>query len=248
MNEKIISIPRIIAHRGANNVAPENTIMALNKAHELGAKWVEFDVMMTRDGIAIVHHDWKVNRTTNGKGFVRRLSYHQIEKLDAGSWFEPLFKDEKIPSLNKWLERCAQLKMGINLEMKATRKKSAKLLAEQIAIAIKSYWNTTLSIPLLSSFSINCLQAMREQSPDYLLGYVIDRWRKDIFNILDDFNCVSLHLNYKILSAKRVELIKSTGRKILAYTVNDKTIAKELFDMGVDAIFTDNLVLMNEFL
>ncbi len=94
----------IVCHRGANHLAPENTRASAQKAVELGADYVEVDVRTTADGTMIIIHDHKVDRTTDGEGFVRKLTADQIAKLDAGSWFDPTFKGERIPRLRPFLE------------------------------------------------------------------------------------------------------------------------------------------------
>src|SRR5215467_3741453 len=80
--------PLVIAHRGASALAPENTLAAFRLALLLGAHGVEMDVHLTTDGVPVVIHDARVNRTTNGSGAVSRLTVSQIAKLDAGAWFD----------------------------------------------------------------------------------------------------------------------------------------------------------------
>lgn len=89
----------IIGHRGASAYAPENTFAAFEKARELGADFIELDVQLTKDGKLAVIHDDKVDRTTNGTGFVRHFTMKELKKFDAGSWFSPSFQGEKIPDL-----------------------------------------------------------------------------------------------------------------------------------------------------
>src|SRR5438552_7543288 len=88
----------IIAHRGASALAPENTLAAFHKAKEIGAKWVEFDCMLASCGEVVVIHDETLDRTTNGLGRVIDYPYSYLKTLNAGSWFNPIFADEKIPT------------------------------------------------------------------------------------------------------------------------------------------------------
>lgn len=94
----------IVVHRGANHLAPENTMASARKAVELGADYVEVDVRTSADGVMYIIHDHKIDRTTDGKGYFRKLTSEQIDKLDAGSWFGPQFKGERIPRLRTLLE------------------------------------------------------------------------------------------------------------------------------------------------
>ena len=82
----------IVVHRGANHLAPENTAASARKAVELGCQYVEVDVRTSADGVMYVIHDPNVARTTDGEGFIRKMTSEQIDMLDAGSWFLDLIK------------------------------------------------------------------------------------------------------------------------------------------------------------
>lgn len=111
--------PPIIAHRGASKYTPENTFAAFRKAKELGINWVEFDVMLTADGEVVVIHDETLERTTNGTGAVIAQAYSYLRTLDAGSWFDPSFANEKIPTLREVIKLLNELDMFANIEIKA---------------------------------------------------------------------------------------------------------------------------------
>ncbi len=94
----------IACHRGANEYAPENTKAAAEKCIEWGVDYVEIDVRTSKDGVMYILHDPTLNRTTNGKGFIRQLTAEQIDQLDAGSWFDSKFAGEKVPRLDSYLQ------------------------------------------------------------------------------------------------------------------------------------------------
>ncbi|PVB63519.1 glycerophosphodiester phosphodiesterase family protein [Labrenzia sp. 011] len=96
----------IVCHRGASLVAPENTIASLEKAIDLGADVVEFDVRPSRDGILYVMHDAEVDRTTNGTGRIADMNSTDVDALDAGSWFGEEFAGERVPRLDAFLDVC----------------------------------------------------------------------------------------------------------------------------------------------
>lgn len=107
-----------MAHRGWSSVAPENTLAAIElAANTPGIQVVEVDVQLTRDHIPVVIHDYTVNRTTNGRGLVRLYTYDQLRKLDAGSWFSPAFKGERVPTLEQVL-RSIKGKCRLNIDCK----------------------------------------------------------------------------------------------------------------------------------
>ncbi|MGL4971324.1 MAG: glycerophosphodiester phosphodiesterase family protein, partial [Cetobacterium sp.] len=107
----------ILAHRGASGTAPENTIAAFKKAIIDGCDGFEFDVQQTKDGKLVVFHDWTLERTSNGKGYVREHTLDELKELDAGSWFGEEFKGEKIPTLEETLDLIPD-NMLINIELK----------------------------------------------------------------------------------------------------------------------------------
>jgi glycerophosphoryl diester phosphodiesterase len=86
------------AHRGASGFAPENTLAAFRLAERLGAPALELDVHLTADGVPVVLHDDSLDRTTDGRGQVQRLSLAAVRAVDAGRWFAPAFAGERVPS------------------------------------------------------------------------------------------------------------------------------------------------------
>ncbi|GMU92214.1 MAG: glycerophosphoryl diester phosphodiesterase [Candidatus Hydrogenedentota bacterium] len=109
----------VIAHRGASAYAPENTLASFKKAEEMGADWFELDCMLSRDHEVVVIHDDTVDRTTNGHGYVRDLTLYDLKQLDAGSWKEPEFAGERIPTLAQALDY-AKWKIGVYIEIKSS--------------------------------------------------------------------------------------------------------------------------------
>ena len=99
-----------IGHRGAAGHAPENTLAAIQKGIALGVDLVEIDVRRTADGVLVVLHDATVNRTTDGKGRVDRLSLADVKKFNAGN-------GEQIPTLEEVLKMTAG-RAGLMLELK----------------------------------------------------------------------------------------------------------------------------------
>ena len=91
----------VAVHRAANEFAPENTLSAIQIALDLQVDYIEIDVRQTKDGRSILLHDGNLNRTTTGKGPLKELSFEDARKLSAGSWFNPFFATEKIPTLEE---------------------------------------------------------------------------------------------------------------------------------------------------
>ena len=108
---------KIIAHRGANRHAPQNTLPASREAIALGLDYIELDLRTTADGLLVDIHNRTVDQTTNGRGEVKALRYRELRALDAGSWFSPAFKGTHLPLLGEVLA-LAKDRIGIYLDWK----------------------------------------------------------------------------------------------------------------------------------
>jgi glycerophosphoryl diester phosphodiesterase len=111
---------RIAGHRGHSTGAPENTLAAFRQAHELGGDGVtcETDLALSSDGEFVLIHDETVDRTTDGHGLVRNMTYSEIGKLDAGQWFGPAFVGERVPRLTDALRLAREFGIIFQLELK----------------------------------------------------------------------------------------------------------------------------------
>ena len=231
-------IPPVLGHRGASAYAPENTIDSFQKAFSMGAKWVEFDVMLSADGEAVVIHDETLDRTTNGKGKVIDYSFSYLKTLDAGSWFDPSFAAARIPSLREVIDFLVKHQMLANIEIKAQLGFEQQTVNTVLAL-LDAHWQKDLPAPLLSSFSLPTLEYLRESSSTCLLGFLMHDWLDDWETTCDRLNCISVNVNQEILDQEKVKMIKRTDRRLLSYTVNNAERARELFKLGVDAVFSD---------
>jgi glycerophosphoryl diester phosphodiesterase len=234
--------PPIIAHRGANNLAPENTLAAFAKVKQLGVNWIEFDVMLAACGEAVVIHDDTLERTTNGSGRVCDYPYSVLRTLDAGSWFAPEFSQEKIPTFKEVIELVKREKLYANVEIKSQPGQEEQAV-KKILADIAQFWPQERP-PLISSFSMLILKYVRQYAPDALLAILIDDWFSAWDELAEEYGCASLDINHQIVDAERVQAIKNTGKFVLCYTVNTPERARTLFSWGVDAVFTDNVDLI----
>ena len=232
--------PPIIAHRGASAYAPENTLSAFLKAAEMGAQWIECDIMQSASGELVIFHDEDLVRTTNGSGLLHESSYAYLKTLDAGSWFHSSFSGERIPSLQNFLQFLSNTGLCANIEIKARLGDEERMIA-RLQKEIKNCLDKHHHRILFSSFSLKSLQFLHTYLPNAYIGVLIDQWEVDLdINKLDKlFDCVSFHVNETILTKDKAKFIKEKGKILLAYTVNSKKRAEQLFSFGVDAIFTD---------
>jgi len=231
--------PPVIAHPGASLYAPENTLAAFRKAKELGVNWVEFDVMLTLDDEVVVIHDETLERTTNGVGRVCDFPLSYLKTLDAGSWFNPNFANEKIPTLLEVITLLNQFHLSANIEIKAQPGKEEATVKKVLSL-VEQHWNKEQAAPLISSFNLPILELVRKYSPTSRLGFLMDTWESDWKDTCDKLQAISVNVNQQWLDADKVNQIKVTQRALLAYTVNDPKRADELYAWGVDAVFSDD--------
>ena len=230
--------PPIIAHRGASAYAPENTLIAFVKAAQLGIRWIECDVMQAACGEAIIFHDETLDRTTNGKGYVERYPYTYLQSLDAGSWFDPIFSGERIPTLRALLEFLQNTAMHANIEIKALPGQEDALV-KIVAKEIMTHFGERANNILFSSFSVAALYALRRYLPHCQIGLLLHEWEADWEKTYDSLHCVSLHINHEIIFSYIAHQLKKDNKIVLCYTVNDPARATELYSFGVDAVFSD---------
>jgi glycerophosphoryl diester phosphodiesterase len=234
-----LKLPPLIGHRGACGYAPENTIESVRTAAELGAKWVELDVKLTKDSIPIIFHDEDLDRTTNGAGPVMMATYEDIKQLEAGSWYGDSFAGIKIPSLEEMIELLIELGLGLNLEIKPCP--SREIETAEVALDMLSrYWDDHDNL-LISSFSHVSLETARDVANDWHRGLLLEgrelpeNW-KDLCDYLD---CATVNIGTEMATREAVEQIMDYEKPVLVYTVNDPLLARRLQGYGVDSVFTD---------
>ncbi|MEX2648205.1 MAG: glycerophosphodiester phosphodiesterase [Alphaproteobacteria bacterium] len=238
MTPRFPPVPRVIGHRGAARLAPENTLAGLRKAKAEGATWVEFDVKLTADGIPIVLHDDTLERTTNGTGPVARLTLAEIARLDAGSWWGPAFAGERVPTLETALATLAELGLGANVELKPCPGREIET-GRVVGAFLARAWPAALPPPLLSSFSPEALEAAREVAPGIARGMLVHDRRAEWQILARRVDAVSVHTWRDFVTPDFAGAIRAAGYELLVYVVNDAAEARRLFALGVAAVFAD---------
>lgn len=231
------TMPKIIGHRGARGLAPENTLASFKAAADAGAKSIEIDVSVTRDNQTVIHHDMDVRRCTNGTGPVLTQTLAELKALDAGSWFSDLYVAEKIPTLSEALLSVKQLGLSLNLEIKPCdgwQVPTAEIVGKQLQIELKEDFPI-----LLSSFNIEALVTVGQFLPKVPLGYLTEAIPPDWEKRLRQAGAASFHCQGEFVTKDIVSAVQAAGFKFLVYTVNDVDYARQLLDWNVDAIITD---------
>jgi glycerophosphoryl diester phosphodiesterase len=234
----MISLLRVIGHRGAAGHAPENTLAGLKAAAGLGARCVEFDVKLTYDGELVLVHDDTVDRTTDGTGRVADLSLDEIRRLDAGLRFAPEFRGERIPTLAEAVNLAAELGLAVNIEIKPSSGQEAET-GEGLGRALARDWPAGRHPPLVTSFRPAALERLRAVAPWLPRGLLIWERPPDWLPTARRLGCRALNASHQHLDRDLVMAAKAAGLLVGAYTVNDAARAAEIAAWGVDAVITD---------
>lgn len=232
--------PKLFAHRGGGTLAPENTLAAMRKGHELGYQAVEFDVKLSADGVAVLMHDAVLGRTSSGRGQVNALTYDQLAREDAGSWHSPDYAGEPIPRFTQVAQWLIAHGMQANVEIKPCPGREVET-GQLVGSLCRDLWLGEAVQPLVSSFSAEALAAARSAAPTLKLGFLVQDFDQSHLQILQRLGCVSLHCHHAGIVQSSVDQLHAAGFRVMAYTVNDVSCARMLLSMGVDGLFTDRL-------
>jgi glycerophosphoryl diester phosphodiesterase len=237
-------LPAVVAHRGASLTDPENTIRAFDAAVEAGADYVELDVRLTVDAVAVVMHDLDVSRTTDGSGFVHALTLSEVKRLDASGGDGPR---AEVPTLREALELLSG-RAGVNIEIKNVPGEPAFDSPHEAAAEMVVRTLTDLAFPgpvLVSSFnwlSIERIQELDGAIPTgFLTSAVFDPGAALVY-VRSRGHAFVLPQAEALFEAGEafVEEAHADGVRVGTWTVDDPEAIGRLFTMGVDAVATND--------
>ncbi len=234
----MLILPKIIGHRGAAAYAPENTIAGIHTAADMGCMWVELDVKLTKDSVAVIFHDDHLQRITGADIQMKDITYKELQNLEAGNWFGESFAGEPVPTLEEALDAIIERDMGLNLEMKPCPSREVET-TEAALDMLATYWDEPDRL-LLSSFNIQSLEVCLDLAPDWARGYLLDtdipeNWR----DIADHLKASTINVNGNTITQEQIMQLAAYNKPLLAYTINDEERAEWLFEQGIKAIFSD---------
>jgi len=227
---------RVIAHRGMSGQYPENTLIAFDAVRHAGLKWIETDISMLSDETLIVFHDEVQGRTVAGNKLISDAKWKDFENADAGLWKGGQFVGQEVLRLETLLSWAKKHDMALILEMKChvnREYRSAELLAASLQIGPK----VTI---IVSSFNIDFLRCFRVFAPHVRIASIHSFFPENLNFLKTNLAVEAVHLDRKLISTSTdVMLFHQQGIKIRAWTVNDPSDAKDLFDLGVDMVMSD---------
>ncbi|MCJ7615644.1 MAG: hypothetical protein MUO43_03805 [Desulfobacterales bacterium] len=213
----------IMGHRGAAALEPENTLLSIRKAMEIGVDAVEIDVHLSKDKEIVLMHDSTLDRTTNGTGPVNNYTLSELKKYDAG-------KGETIPTLQQVME-LTDKKVILVIELK--EKDTEKIVVEQIKknglkdnVYVISFWHMLVKNVKKMDSGI--------KTGVLLVGCPVDT------SIAEQISADALVMKYTFVDAEFVELSHNNGLKVFIWNIDDPNLVKPFADMGVDGIGSNN--------
>jgi glycerophosphoryl diester phosphodiesterase len=229
--------PLIIAHRGASADAPENTLAAFALAQAQGADGIELDVQFSADGELVVMHNFTLERTTNGQGFVRNFTLAELRALDAG-------EGQSIPTLDEVFETLGP-RFLYNVELKTAVFRDNGLAA---AVADRIQAHCLEQNTVVSSFNPWAVRwARRHLTQSTWVAHL--NWKYGFIKYKHLLAPIQAsHPRYHLVDANYMAWAKKMGWRVHTWTVDEPAAAQRLVDLGVHAIITDKPRLIREHL
>jgi len=218
----------IIGHRGASGYEPENTLRSFQRALDMQVDMIELDVFVCKSGQVVVIHDATINRTTNGRGSIKNLTWRQLRHYKTA-------KGEHIPLLSEVLDLVDQRAI-VNIEIKDPQasKPVAQLIHEYIT---RDHWNPDNFI--VSSFHQDVIQEFHSMYPAIKTGLIVENKKIDPIDTANELHAHYVVLHYPLINKELIGRAHACRKKIFAYTVNSPTVAKKLQKLNIDGIITN---------
>lgn len=233
----------VFAHRGASNDYPENTILAFEKAIEMGATGLELDVHKSRDNKLVVIHDEDIQRTFMGKG---QVSDFTLEELKRFKNRKSMFRDNSkclIPTLDEVLDLIKDNKIILNIELK-TDVISYKDIEVDVIKLIEDY--NMESRVILSSFNHESIRKCKIINSEIKTGMLYHYKMAHPITMAKKINADAIHPNVELLSRELIKDCHKNNIKVNSYTVNSPILMSKLNEWSIDGMFTDYPELLLE--
>lgn len=215
---------KIIAHRGASNLKPENTLAAIKKAMELNADWIEIDIRITKDRNPVIIHDPVVDRTTNGQGIVKEMNISEIKKLDTGGGEAPPHLEEVLELVNE--------KIPLILELK---------VPDSFPIISKYLKDYDLEKIMFASFYHKQLLEIKKIESEIKTGAIFFAGPVKSHEIALNCKCEYIFPHKDFVDVSMVNECHENQIKLYPWVVDHSNELKVLGERGVDGIVTNRI-------
>jgi len=232
---------KIIGHRGAVNLAPENSLSSCYALKYINKNWIEIDVLLSKDNVPVIFHDKKLDRCTDLKGDLRKYTLNELKKTNNGLYFSKKFKNEKIPTLTEFILLCEKLSINIFLELKSYYSNNyEEKLVNEVVKRLKKYHLNKNEI-ILCSYSRNIIKLLKKKLPNYKRSLIVDYIPNDWIKFIFKYKCYSINIAYN----KNINIINSFKNSVIkipiyCYCINNIDDYKKLKKIKINGIITDN--------
>ena len=228
---------KIFGHRGSAGNRPENTLVSFQEAARAGADGIELDVQLSQDGVPVVIHDERVNRTTNGEGWVKDLTFAELRALDAGSSFSEEYRGEKIPSLDEVLAWLKGTELVVNVELKTGLYRYEGIEAKVLELVAKYDLEDRV---IISSFNHYSLVETRRLNPTIETAILFMEGLYEPWTYAKTVGAQGLHCFLPVAVPELLQGAVEAGMPVRPFTVNDEAVMEKLIRGGAAGFFTDH--------
>lgn len=227
---------KVMAHRGYSGAYPENTMTAFKKA-EGKADAIELDVQLTKDGKVVVIHDERIDRVTDGEGFVRDYDLKDLQKFNAAKNKADVIDFEYIPTFEEYCQWVSKTSLETNIELKTGVFYYTGIEEKTIEI-IKKY--NLVDRVMFSSFNHLSLYKAKQIEKSIPCGILVpERGFGNAGAYCRQFGFEYFHPSYKSLTKEVVGECNQNGIKINAWTVDSMDSLELLTKLNVAGVISD---------
>ncbi|MEI6327014.1 MAG: glycerophosphodiester phosphodiesterase family protein [Candidatus Roizmanbacteria bacterium] len=237
--------PKIIAHRGASSLAPENTLASFRKAHALGIRAIELDVHLSADGALVVHHDYALGKPDNGTGLISEMTLATIKQADAGGWYAPEFRGERIPTLDEVFQE-----FGTEIEYEIELKGTSTAFVEKVCALVDAHG--LMSHIEFTSPHIALLCHIAHRRPDARCGIFFDAYPSWMSPVTGDRILIDMltlasakvaHIPKGILTRILVDRLHANDFIVHAANCDTEDEVRHALSLGIDQFSTNDVLL-----
>lgn len=226
LNDKV----QVTAHRGASGVAPENTLAAVRQAIEDGTDWVEIDVQESKDGVVVVAHDSDFKKVAGNPMKIWEGTADELRSIDIGSYFDPKFREERVPTLGEVLDAC---RGNVNLNIELKYYGHTQNLEQKVVELVEEH--DMVDHVVIMSLKEAGVQKIKQLRPDWTVGLLTAISASDITRAKVDFLAVST----KLATRAFIDSAHRRNKKVYVWTVNDAPTMSLMIGRGADNLITD---------
>ena len=224
---------RNFGHRGFSGCYPENTMLSFQKALEAGCEGMEFDVHLTKDGVPVIIHDEKIDRTSDGTGWVKDMTYEKLCRIDFSYRWKGQVPFQKIPTLREYFELVKDRDILNNIELK-TGVWEYPGIEEKVWDLIREFHMEKKVI--VSSFNHYSVLRMKALAPALPCGFLTETWILNPGEYVASHGVEAWHPQFYMVTPEQTADLKAHGVQINTWTVNEEEDILRMIQRDVDGI------------